>query len=246
MKYFSLIALFSSLSFFVFAQNTEGEILYETKVNVHRGLPPEMEAMKERIPEFRTRHNKLIFNASGAVVKHHKVEKKEQDFDQQQRRRRRRFGGDRSKDVTFISFENDQVVQSKNLFGKQFLIDGTKEKQQWKITGEQKQVGSYLCQKATLVDTVAVEVWFTPMIPVSIGPSGYSGLPGAILHLDENEGERVVTATEINMEPVESSVIVKPTEGKAISQEDFNELRKEKMEEMKQERAARGRRFRGR
>ena len=118
------------------------------------------------------------------------------------------------------------------------------------MTGDQKMVGDYLCQKATFSDsTENIVVWFTPMIPVSTGPSDYFGLPGLILHVDINEGERLITAQGIDLKSLEEGDIIRPTEGKNISSEDFAELRDKKMEEMQQERGGRGgfgRRFGGR
>jgi GLPGLI family protein len=78
------------------------------------------------------------------------------------------------------------------------------------------------------------------MIPVSTGPDDFFGLPGLILHVDINEGERLITAQGIDLKTLDENEIVRPTEGKKISSDDFAELRDKKMEEMKQERGGKG------
>ena len=39
-------------------------------------------------------------------------------------------------------------------------------------------------------DSIKVDVWFTPEVPVSSGPAGYGGLPGLIVFVDVNEGKK--------------------------------------------------------
>ena len=58
---FLFVTLF--LPFFAFAQNNEGIIIFEEKVNVHRTLPPDAEDMKAMIPEFRTHQRDCFFMA---------------------------------------------------------------------------------------------------------------------------------------------------------------------------------------
>lgn len=217
-----------------YSQNNSGEIIYESKMDIHKNLPPEAMAFKDNIPQFRTSHSKLVFTAEESMLSHHKDEKAEAksgDFDNRRRRgRMMRMGGDRTKDVTYKNHTTGEQLRSRNIFDRLFLVEGTEE-QEWKFTGEQKQVGSYLCQKAILQDSVETFVWFTPMIPVSVGPRGYSGLPGAILYVDEDNGTRIITAIDVQLKAIESDVIKKPTEGKKMTQDEFNKLREEKMEE---------------
>jgi GLPGLI family protein len=125
--------------------------------------------------------------------------------------------------------------------GKKFLVTGKPEKYKWKMTGKNKQVGSYLCQEATWQDsTTQIVAWFTPMIPVQAGPGDYTGLPGVILHMNINDGEREITATDVQLGEVGSSILVAPTEGKEVSQEEWSKIRKEKMKEMEEEYGGKG------
>lgn len=243
----SLIMFAFLLGNVMFGQNNEGVIIYEDKRNIHKSLPPEMEAMKDRIPEFRTSEKILYFSGNEttyrAVVKE---KKKDEEF--RGERRRGRFGRNNENNIYYTDLEAKTSIDSRDFFGKKFLIKGERESKKWKVTGEQKMVGDYLCQKATYQDSLVNEViWFTPMIPVASGPDDYFGLPGLILHVDINDGERLITAQSIELKPLEDGQIEMPTEGKEMTSEEFEALREEKMEEMRQERGGPGRgRFFGR
>ena len=240
---FSALFLVISLG----AQNNSGEIVYLEKINIHKNLPPEMEAMKDRIPEFRESKKILYFNSEEALYKNkpqtEEDKQKQQEFRGEGRRGRRggRFGGRNANNQYYTSVSDKLSVDSRNLFGKDFLIEGDRDPLKWKITGEQKQVGSYLCQKATYQDTTqSIVAWFTPMIPVPSGPNQYNGLPGMILHMDFDDGIRQITAVDIVLKDLEKDLIVKPTKGKKVSEEEFDKIREEKIKEMEEEFGGRG------
>lgn len=221
------------------AQAKEGYIVYEDKTDIHSQLPPDMEAMKDRIPQFRTKEKILYFEESQSLyakIPKELATQEKQDFTERRRRRRGPRGG-RGSSTVYIDLKENQLVKSEDLFGKKFLISGETTDKPWKITGKQKKVGDYLCQEAMYQDsTQNVIAWFTPMIPVSIGPGEFRGLPGAVLRVEIDEGLRILTATKIITETLAENTIVKPEEGEDIEQEAFNTLREEKMEEMKKER----------
>jgi len=231
------------------AQNTSGTILYTQKINIHKNLPIEMEAMKDRIPEFRESNHKMTFSDSKVLYEGVKNEKAEAERAKKgdRRRRGRGFRGNRNKGKRFVDINNNSVIATRDLMGKKFLVTGTPEKYKWKMTGESKQVGSYLCQEATWQDsTTQIVAWFTPMIPVQAGPGDYTGLPGVILHMNINDGEREITATDIQLGEVDASLLIAPTEGEEVSQEEWIKLREEKMKEMEKEFGGKGRGGRGR
>jgi GLPGLI family protein len=242
------LALCVFLQYYSFAQNNQGEIVYEEKVNIHMQLPMEMEGMKENIPEFRTTNYILLFNANESIYKPKEKTEQEKEAEQAYRERGRRgnwmmrMGRGRGVNSVYTNIAEGSTLASTDLFGKMFLVNGQTKSYNWKVTGKQKQVGSYLCMEAIHTDTTeTIEVWFTPMIPVQSGPGDYASLPGLVLHVDINEGEKLITAQNIDLRSLEEEELVKPTEGKAISQEEFDKLRKEKMEEMKAEQGGRRR-----
>lgn len=79
-------------------------------------------------------------------------------------------------------------------------------------------------------DEETITAWFTPEIPVSQGPGPYWGLPGLILEV--NDGRTVLLCTQIKMNPEQKKAIEAPKKGKEVSQQEFNQIRADKMEEM--------------
>jgi len=250
MKYLILFISFLSFSTLALSQNNQGEIIYEEKVNIWKNLPPEMEGMKESIPEFRTSKSSLLFTGEETFyspkerTKEEKEKARERRAGEGRRGRGRRGGRNRgSKEKSYFNLADNTVKSSSDFFGKQFLITGPPKTYKWKITGKQKQVGEFLCQEATYQDsTETIKAWFTPMIPVAAGPNKYCGLPGMILHMDFNDGSRMITAIDVQLKEIDATLIVEPTEGKKVSREEFEKIREEKMEEMKQEYGGEGRR----
>lgn len=64
----------------------------------------------------------------------------------------------------------------------------------WEITSDTLRIGEYLCIKAKGTELVTYQnktfynpiyAWFCPDIPISVGPNGFCGLPGAILKLQK-------------------------------------------------------------
>lgn len=236
MRLFYLLLFFLSNHFIVNAQFLEGEITYESKVNIHKNIPDEMAHMKDQIPEFRTSKNTLLFNQKESYFFAKKEEASEADGDPSPRRRFRRFGGNREEVKLYTDLTTKNSLESREFFGKKFLISGSPNEYQWKFSGKTKQVGSYLCQQAVHQDsTGSIEVWFTPMIPIPAGPQNYLGLPGMVLHVDIDEGSRIITAIEVINKEIEDGTIIQPDEGEEITREAFRELMAEKRKEMEQE-----------
>jgi len=160
------------------------------------------------------------------------------------RNRFRRGGRGGKKSVTYANLQEGVTKSSQDFFGKQFLITGEPKKYKWKLTGKQRQIGEYLCQEASYQDsTQQIVAWFTPMIPVMTGPENYTGLPGMILHMDFDEGNRTITAVDIALSEIDKTLFVEPTEGEKVSKEEYEKIHDEKMKEMEQEWGGKGRRF---
>lgn len=89
-------------------------------------------------------------------------------------------------------------------------------------------------EKEPTEDTITA--WFTPEIPVSQGPGPYWGLPGLILEV--SDGRTALLCTKITLNPEDKKAIAAPKKGKVVTQEEYNEIMADKMEEMSE-------RFRG-
>ncbi len=86
---------------------------------------------------------------------------------------------------------------------------------------------------------ITITAWYTPEIPVNQGPENYWGLPGLILEV--NDGKTVILCSKIVMNAKEKVEIKAPTNGKAISQSDYDETVVKKMEEMREMNQGQGR-----
>ncbi|MDH7445238.1 GLPGLI family protein [Aquimarina sp. 2201CG14-23] len=77
---------------------------------------------------------------------------------------------------------------------------------------------------------IEVIAWYTPEIPVNQGPGSYWGLPGLILEVQE--GRTTLLCNKIILNTKEKEEIKAPTKGKELSQAEFDEITKKKVEEM--------------
>tara|TARA_B100001093_G_scaffold519517_1_gene608911 strand:+ start:4076 stop:4981 length:906 start_codon:yes stop_codon:yes gene_type:complete len=88
-----------------------------------------------------------------------------------------------------------------------------------------------------------ITAWFTPEIPVSQGPSDYWGLPGLILEI--NDGRSSLLCSEIRLNQDTEDKIKRPSKGKKVTQQEYNTIMADKMEEMSEQfKAGDGRRGR--
>ena len=136
----------------------------------------------------------------------------------------------------FKDLEKNQLIQKEEFFGKTFLISGDIDKYDWKLSGEQKKILGFNCQKATgSKDEKKYVVWFTPEIPVSSGPNAFGQLPGMILEVNVDDGQRQYLAEKVEFKKLEKGVIKAPKKGKKVSAEKFKKIVEEKMKEMEAE-----------
>jgi GLPGLI family protein len=127
---------------------------------------------------------------------------------------------------------------------------------------ESKQIGDYLCFKATAVipskelawydfswgdlnpegenpevKLTAVEAWYTLQIPLGQGPAEYWGLPGLILEV--SAGNTTMLCSQVVINPSEIVEIKTPEKGKEITKSAYSETIQTKMLEMRNNRGRR-------
>ncbi len=76
-----------------------------------------------------------------------------------------------------------------------------------------------------------VVVWYTEDIAASVGPEVYTGLPGAILEVDMDNGSNVTTATEVTTKYPKKE-LTQPTKGDKMNRAQFQDAMKKLMEDM--------------
>ena len=79
---------------------------------------------------------------------------------------------------------------------------------------------------------ITITAWYTPEIPVNQGPESYWGLPGLILEV--NDGKTTILCSKVVLNAKEKVEIKAPTNGKVISQKEYDETVVKKMEEMQE------------
>lgn len=225
-----------------FAQVKEGVILYETKINTHRNIPPERSGMKAMIPEFRTHKHQLFFNESESLFKP-VVEEEEEEFTGEGVRMR--FITPQME--TYAHVQEQKSIMSQEFMGKKYLITDTLKAAPWKLGTETKTILGYECKQAYMTTeiqvmlgsqpqsrTVEITAWYTDKIRPWLGPEHYNTLPGAVLAVDVNGGERVILAVKLEDRPLKKNELKVPASGTKVSQAEFRKIVATQMEKMRQ------------
>jgi GLPGLI family protein len=89
-----------------------------------------------------------------------------------------------------------------------------------------------LSDEVEIPKEVTVTAWYTPEVPLNQGPGEYWGLPGLILEV--SAGQTTIVCSKIVMNPKDKTEINSPDKGKAVSQEEFDKIVNDKMEEMRE------------
>ena len=159
----------------------------------------------------------------------------------------------------YKNVKTNNLLQNQEFYGKQFLVKDELLSIDWKMSTETKQIGKYICFKATAsipsselswydfswgnlrendnkeeIKMTEVVAWYSPQIPISQGPLEYWGLPGLILEV--NVGNTTMLCSKIIMIPEEKTKIKAPNKGKVITKKDYQTTIAGKMKEMRDNR----------
>ena len=239
MKYVLIALLMITITLPV-ARAQEGTVFYEETLKMDIELPPELEAMGHEIPDVQVTDRVLYFNESASLYRmaEEQSEPAGHNFNSDDgiEIRIERSGNDNK---TYLHFDEGKQIEKREFLGKDFLITG-EEGLAWKLTDERSEFLGYMCLKATAQrDSTTYEAWFSPEISVPTGP-GQGGLPGLILVMNINDGERSFVAKELKLEPVEDGLIAPPKKGKKVTRVEFETIVEERMKEMNATRGGRG------
>lgn len=126
----------------------------------------------------------------------------------------------------YKNFGNNTMLQQR-LLDKMYLVTGSLNKINWKITNEKEKINKFTCTKATAsIENKNVTAWFTDEIPSNDGPSIYFGLPGLILKVETSDFN--FSILEIKYD--NNIDIKKFTEGTLIPQNKFDQKLKHQLE----------------
>jgi len=241
------------------AQMKEGKISYERKINMHRNLPdPQMKSM---VPEFRTDKFELIFNENVSLFRSVVDEEAPDPFaNAGGGGGGMRMSFRMPTANTYTDMAKQMQYEERAFFEKEFLIIDSLKQYKWKLSEETKTIAKQLCKKATTMitspqmrmrvsiggagnntDTTAntprapketeLVVWYAENIPVSFGPDNYSGLPGVIMEIDQDNGATVTTAVEVSAKYPKKELVA-PTKGDKMNRAQFQENMQKLMQDM--------------
>jgi GLPGLI family protein len=235
-KFILIIGVLVSLAAvqIVWGQHAEGVILYEVKTNLHRNLPPERQDMKAMIPEFRTTRDQLFFNAHESSYK--PVEEDEDEIS----------GGNEGVQIRMRVAQNEHYQNTETskrivlqeFMGKNYLIEDSIKMSPWKFGTEVKTILGYECRQAFFTEevqgrTLEITAWYTDKIRPLLGPERFNTLPGTVLAVDINNGERVTVARNIELRPLKKNELKVPSVGIKTTQVEFRKLVAEQMERIR-------------
>ena len=286
------------VSFTSFAQDFQGMAVYESKTSTadfksrmegNKDITPEMQKMiEERMKSMFEKTFVLNFDKNTSIYKEEeKLDAPGAQGGGNMRMMSSFMGGGGTQ---FKNIKEKTFVVDKEMMGKEFLIQDTLPKLDWKMSQETKEIGGYMCFKATakqkasqsdfrnfrmkkqeenkdkkdssvseqakqttekskstslmasdgeIPKEIEVIAWYTPEIPVSNGPENYFGLPGLILEV--SAGKTTLLCSKIAMNIKDKKEIKAPTNGKVVTQKEYDEIVAKKMEELKQMNQGQGR-----
>lgn len=221
-----------------------GEAFYRTKIDVGKSHPrPPRGPMDDSKPLLMEFGSVLIFDQDEAIYRYLKT-KNTTEFSDSHEDRRKQFMMKRlapENDVIYTNTESGRVVSQKEFMDKLFLIETSISTDKWKMTGETKLVSGMNCIKAAYIsDTTDASdfqntfVWFAPELPIAAGPAGFGGLPGLILYINVNDGEREISLDQIIFKPIDKKELKEPKKGKKVTKEAFASIVRKKREEQRQ------------
>jgi GLPGLI family protein len=216
----------------VFGQ--EGVILYQVKTNLHRNLPPERQDMKAMIPEFRTTKDQLIFNVTESSYKPVEEDEDEVSGNNGGVQIRMRV----PQNEYYMNSETSTKIVLQEFMGKKYLIEDSIKMSPWKFGTEVKTILGYECRQAYFTEevqgrTLEVTAWYTDKMRPFLGPERFNTLPGTVLAVDINNGERVTMARHIELRPLKKNELKPPAGGVKTTQEEYRKLVAEQMERMR-------------
>ena len=241
-----------SASLFATAQMKEGKVLYERTIQMQfRGnVPPEV---ANNMPRERKDKFELSFANNQSLWESvpEMDDNNDTGGDNNGGRMMMRFGG--GDDLSYHNFTTGKRIDQRELSSKNYIVEDSIQKLNWKLTSETKTVLGHTVQKAIaerygmraamtmengemkrqmLPDTTVINAWVAMDIPVPAGPEFQGQLPGLILELEMNNGRVMYKALEISAK-VNTSSIKEPKGGKHITAAEFNKERDKTFEEMR-------------
>ena len=220
-----------------YSQAMSGVIQYEEKVNQHLLIPPGMDQMKNFIDQYSSTFFRLYFDPSSSLYKAFEEDQPVADpfagggqaggrggrggagggF----RGRGGMFGISSTDNIIYTSTSDNTITAIMSLLGETYYMEDPIQISPWKFGPEKRTILDFECSVAYYTDNsnpdkpLEITAWYTTKIKPFVGPDRYNTLPGGILALDINAGERYWVARKIDLRDLTAEEkVAKPTAGK--------------------------------
>ena len=252
-----------SFAYLTFAQSQQGTVKYQYKMNMNdfkmevKGEDPTfMKSIEESVKKAFDKNYILDFDGKQSLF----YEEVKLDVPKQTS-----FAFNMGQaEKSYKNLDNQEELEEKEFFSKEFLVDGKLKKWDWQITQESKQIGNYTCIKATLIIPVTEEEkeaikklkesqkdskFQFGEIPdpkdkevvawftpeIPIGHGPREFWGLPGLILELHKDKETFLATQITINPKAKIQIKKPNKGKKVSKDEFEKIQKDKLDSMKDE-----------
>lgn len=165
-------------------------------------------------------------------------------------------------DVLYRNIKDQQTIEEKEFFSKEFLVIEPLEKLNWIVSEETKKIGQYNCMKAKLIFPVTqaqIESYEKMKAKQEKNPTQFIMLkepkeriveawftmdipvshgPAEFwglpgLIMEVQDGKTIYLCSKITLNPKEKFQIKKPKNGQKVSHDEYEEIVKKKLESMK-------------
>jgi GLPGLI family protein len=219
---------------------SRGIIVYETRSTATISANGVEQKMPSRVAK-----NELLFASAKSLFRN--IPSMEEDQKFQNGGSSIGFQVDNRLRMQYHDYDKKERLSNHELGDKEYIQRSSIPDLHWVLVDEIKTILNLPCKKAmgTIVrndfvtrvenstvtvskrtDTLTVFAWYTLNIPLPVGPDKYTGLPGAVLQVENNKGRILFEAVSIK-EEVKQKDIEPPTRGKLLSAEEFENADKE-------------------
>ncbi len=176
--------LFITVTIIIFITNSNaqqliqsGKITFERNENLHKLINDKSswsQAMKSKMPKYRTDVFQLSFNKKSSAYK--LTQEDESPYANWYYRVA-------AQNSVFTNIETNKMIADKIVYERCYRVEDSIPKMKWKLLGEYRNIAGFNCRKAAtiLMDSIYIIAFYTDEIPVSAGPESFQGLPGMIL-----------------------------------------------------------------
>lgn len=229
-----LLTLFMTAGSAVWAQET-GKISYQVVTKFNIGPIEGMDsAMLVNFPSENTTNKELYFDSNASIYVLVKKEQAAEDLLQEKSGIVIKI--DEPDEKMYCDLKKKNRIEQRDFMSRKFIVESPMNQFNFKLSGKQKQILGFACQEAIISDSIGtISVWFSPQLKAQVGPGVFSGFPGTVLEVNINDGQDVITATNVQLGADVSAVLVKPTEGKKMSPQKFEAMVLEKTKEMQEQ-----------